>query len=431
MHLKISDMDMLHGSLAGKLLLFTLPIALSSMVQQLFNAADTAVAGHFGSANALVAVGTNTEIIALIVTVSSGLSIGANVLIAKHVERNEAEKLPAAVQTAMRLAMCIGVIGLLLGQIAAAPLLRLIRTPEEIFDAAALYLRIYMLGYPFLLLYDFGAACLRARGDSRYPFLALLLSGFANVGLNLLFTAGLRMGVAGVAIATDLSTMLSAFLVQRRLAKDAVFRFAILSQRSARNGAWSILKTGIPSAVQGAVFCFANIFVQASVNCLGADAIAGSTIAMNFEYVTYYIITAFGQTATTFTSQNHAAGEFGRCRRILRLCLGLSLLCSTVPFFAIVLFEIRSRGFLRRMLRSFRTQACGFCASCSLSRCAICMKYRRAFCATAGMRCIRRSARWLERAHFASPGFTQSSGQNRPSRCSTMRFLFHGQRRLC
>ena len=170
MHLKISDMDMLHGSLAGKLLLFTLPIALSSMVQQLFNAADTAVAGHFGSANALAAVGTNTEIIALIVTVSSGLSIGANVLIAKHVGRNEAEKLPAAVQTAMRLAMCIGVIGLLLGQIAAAPLLRLIRTPEEIFDAAALYLRIYMLGYPFLLLYDFSAACLRARQISHISF---------------------------------------------------------------------------------------------------------------------------------------------------------------------------------------------------------------------------------------------------------------------
>ena len=162
------------------------------------------------------------------------LSIGANVLIAKHVGRNEAEKLPAAVQTAMRLAMCIGVIGLLLGQIAAAPLLRLIRTPEEIFDAAALYLRIYMLGYPFLLLYDFGAACLRARGDSRYPFLALLLSGFANVGLDLLFTAGLRMGVAGVAIATDLSTMLSAFLVLRRLAKDAVFRFLLSSVRGAR-----------------------------------------------------------------------------------------------------------------------------------------------------------------------------------------------------
>lgn len=212
---------------------------------------------------------------------------------------------------------------------------------------------------------------------------------------------------------------------------NAVFRFALLGQRSARNGVWSILKTGIPSAVQGAVFCFANIFVQASVNCLGADAIAGSTIAMNFEYITYYIITAFGQTATTFTSQNHAAGEFGRCRRILRLCLGLSLLCSTVPFLRLSCSEIRSRGFLRRMLRSFRAQACGFCACCSLSRCAICMKYRRAFCAAAGMRCIRRSARWLERAHFASPGFTQSSGQNRPSRCSAMRFLFHGQRQLC
>ena len=236
----------------------------------------------------------------------------------------------------MRLAMCICVIGLLLGQIAAAPLLRLIRTPEEIFDAAALYLRIYMLGYPFLLLYDFGAACLRARGDSRYPFLALLLKCGAQPAVHGRASHGRcrrcdcdgsfhhALGVSGAASSGK---------------GCSVSLFAILSQRSARNGAWSILKTGIPSAVQGAVFCFANIFVQASVNCLGADAIAGSTIAMNFEYVTYYIITAFGQTATTFTSQNHAAGEFWRCRRILWLCLGLSLLCSTVPFFAIVLFR--------------------------------------------------------------------------------------------
>ena len=122
---------------------------------------------------------------------------------------------------------------------------------------------------------------------------------------------------------------------------NAVFRFALLGQRSARNGVWSILKTGIPSAVQGAVFCFANIFVQASVNSFGETAIAGSTIAMNFEYFTYYIITAFGQTATTFTSQNYAAGQRGRCRRVLRLCLGASTACSSVPIFLIVLF----RGF--------------------------------------------------------------------------------------
>ena len=341
MNLKTSDMDMLHGPLAGKLLLFTLPIALSSMVQQMFNAADTAVVGYFGNENALAAVGTNTEIIALIVTVSSGLAIGANILIANNTGRSRTEEMPAAVQTSMLLACLVGIIGLLLGQTGAAPLLRLIRTPSGIFDEAELYLRIYMLGYPFLLLYDFGAAALRARGDRRYPFLALMISGIANIGLNLLFVIVFRMGVAGVAIATDISTALSALVVLHRLASDKMFQLSFRRPRFFLRIAWDILKTGIPSAVQGAVFCFANIFVQASVNRFGETAIAGSTIAMNFEYFTYYIITAFGQTATTFTGQNHAAGQRERCRRILWLCLRLSTVCSSIPIFMIVLF----RGF--------------------------------------------------------------------------------------
>lgn len=336
---KTSEMDMLHGPLSGKLLLFTLPIALSSMVQQLFNAADTAVVGYFGSEGALAAVGTNTEIIALIVTLSSGLSIGANILIANRIGQNEIDELPAAVQTAMLLAALIGMAGLLLGQAAAAPLLELIQTPNSIFEEAALYLRFYMLGYPFLLLYDFGAAVLRARGDSRAPFLALMFSGAANVGLNLFFVVVLHMGVAGVAIATDISTALSALLVLRRLKKDELFRLTFRKPQFSTKIAGNILKTGIPSAVQGAVFCFANIFVQASVNRFGETAIAGSTIAMNFEYFTYYIITAFSQTATTFTSQNYAAGQRDRCRRILWLCLGLSTVCSTIPIVTIVLFR--------------------------------------------------------------------------------------------
>ena len=334
-----SELDMLHGPLAGKLLRFTLPIALSSIVQQLFNAADTAVVGSFGSADALAAVGTNTEIIALIVTVSTGLSIGANVLIANQIGRQETNRMPGAVQTAIWLSALIGMLGLVLGQIAAAPLLRLIRTPERIFRAAALYLRIYVLGYPFLLLYDFGSAILRARGDSRYPFLALVLSGAVNVGLNLFFVIVCRLGVAGVAIATDLSTLLSALLVLHRLTKDELFRLTLRRPQLAAKTVGEILRTGVPSAVQGAVFCFANIFVQASVNRFGETAIAGSTIAMNFEYLTYYIITAFGQTATTFTSQNHAAGQPDRCRRILWLCLGLSTVFSAVPIFMIVCFR--------------------------------------------------------------------------------------------
>ena len=336
---KTSEMDMLHGPLSGKLLLFTLPIALSSMVQQLFNAADTAVVGYFGSEGALAAVGTNTEIIALIVTLSSGLSIGANILIANRIGQNEIDELPAAVQTAMLLAALIGMAGLLLGQAAAAPLPELIQTPNSIFEEAALYLRFYMLGYPFLLLYDFGAAVLRARGDSRAPFLALMFSGAANVGLNLFFVVALHMGVAGVAIATDIFAALSALLVLRRFKKDELFRLTFREPKFSLKIAGNILKTGVPSAVQGAVFCFANIFVQASVNRFGETAIAGSTIAMNFEYFTYYIITAFSQTATTFTSQNYAAGQRDRCRRILWLCLGLSTVCSTIPIVTIVLFR--------------------------------------------------------------------------------------------
>lgn len=336
---KTSEMDMLHGPLSGKLLLFTLPIALSSMVQQLFNAADTAVVGYFGSEGALAAVGTNTEIIALIVTLSSGLSIGANILIANRIGQNEIDELPAAVQTAMLLAALIGMAGLLLGQAAAAPLLELIQTPNSIFEEAALYLRFYMLGYPFLLLYDFGAAVLRARGDSRAPFLALMFSGAANVGLNLFFVVALHMGVAGVAIATDISAALSALLVLRRFKKDELFRLTFRKPQFSTKIAGNILKTGVSSAVQGAVFCFANIFVQASVNRFGETAIAGSTIAMNFEYFTYYIITAFSQTATTFTSQNYAAGQRDRCRRILWLCLGLSTVCSTIPIVTIILFR--------------------------------------------------------------------------------------------
>lgn len=336
---KTSEMDMLHGPLSGKLLLFTLPIALSSMVQQLFNAADTAVVGYFSSEGALAAVGTNTEIIALIITLSSGLSIGANILIANRIGQNEIDELPAAVQTAMLLAALIGMAGLLLGQAAAAPLLELIQTPNSIFEEAALYLRFYMLGYLFLLLYDFGAAVLRARGDSRAPFLALMLSGAANVGLNLFFVVALHMGVAGVAIATDISTALSALLVLRRFKKDELFRLTFRKPQFSTKIAGNILKTGVPSAVQGAVFCFANIFVQASVNRFGETAIAGSTIAMNFEYFTYYIITAFSQTATTFTSQNYAVGQRDRCRRILWLCLGLSTVCSTIPIVTIVLFR--------------------------------------------------------------------------------------------
>ena len=344
MNLKSTDVDMLHGPLIKPLLLFTLPIALSSILQQLFNAADTAVVGYFGNQDALAAVGTNTEIIALVVTLSSGLSIGANILVANLIGKNRKEQLPSAIRTTVILSVIIGILGMVLGLVTARPLLRMIQVPDKILPSAGLYLRIYMLGYPFLLLYDFGSAILRAQGNSLYPFLVLSVSGIVNVGLNLFFVRIFHMGVAGVATATGLSNLLSAMIVLHKLVKaQQALKKGSLSESPASGfsleDAGKILKTGIPSAVQGAVFCFANIFVQASVNGFGETAIAGSTIAMNFEYFTYYIITAFGQTATTFTGQNHAAGQTARCKKILWQSLFLSTVCSSVPIFTIILFR--------------------------------------------------------------------------------------------
>lgn len=260
MNASTTKIDMLQGPLTKKLLLFTLPIALSSMLQQLFNAADTSIVGYFDNADSLAAVGTNGEIIALIVSLSSGLSIGANVRI--------------------------------------------------------------------------------ARGDSRYPFFALTLSGMVNVLLNLVFVILLKLSVAGVALATVLSTGLSAMMLLHRLQKDpGEFHLSWKKLHLDRADLTQILKIGVPSAIQGAVFCFANIFVQASVNSFGAIAIAGSTIAMNFEYFTYYIITAFGQTATTFVSQNYAAKQYKQCRKILWLCMGYSTLFSMLMIEPIVVFR--------------------------------------------------------------------------------------------
>ena len=344
MKLKNADADMTRGPLLKNLLLFTLPIALCSILQQLFNAADTAVVGCFGDKDALAAVGTNTEIVAFIVTVSSGLSVGANVLIANLIGKNDRDEIPGAVKTSVLFAGIIGIFGSVFGYFSAEPILRLIKVPEGILRDAALYLRIYMLGYPFLLLYDFGSAILRARGNSRYPFFALVISGVSNVGLNLFFVTVLRMGVSGVAAATGISNMLSALFVLRRAAKDIPSE----KPRLSFNAAAKILKIGVPSAVQGALFCFANIFVQASVNRFGETAIAGSTVAMNFEYFTYYVITAFSQTATTFTGQNHAAGQIKRCKKIFWLCLLLSTLISSVLIYTVVLSRSFFSGLFTR-----------------------------------------------------------------------------------
>ncbi len=231
------------------------------------------------------------------------------------------------------LALIFGFLFCILGVALAESVLRLIHTPEDAFSQAVFYLRVYSLGCPALLIYDFAAGILRAYGDSRRPLLAMIFSGIINLILNLFFVIICKWGVAGVALATDISTVLSACLSVKWV-MDGMRDSKSEKRKFHLETASEIIKIGLPAAVQGAVFCFANIFVQSAVNGFGTTVVAGATAAMNFEYLTYYAITAFGQTATTFTGQNFSAGNRERCRKTALYCVLMSaLLCAlmTVP----------------------------------------------------------------------------------------------------
>lgn len=328
-----NSIDMLNGPLVKKIIQFALPIVLTSIVQQFFNSADTAIIGRFGENGALAAVGTNGETVAMLVSLSAGLAVGANVLISRFIGSGRTENIRRAVSTSVITALIFGVALGTAGQFCALPLLRLINTPEEILGNAVTYLRVYCLGVPFLMLYDFGAAVLRSRGDSKRPLAALMASGVVNVLLNLFFVIVCGMNVVGVALATVISTALSAVIVTFWLMQEPG-EFRLTLRMFDRKCFVEIVRIGVPAALQGAVFCFANIFVQASVNRFGADAAAGAAVAMTFEYFAYYAITSLGQAATTFISQNYAANRLDRCIRTLRICLVMSFVaCAsmTVP----------------------------------------------------------------------------------------------------
>ncbi len=316
-HEKAGQMDMIHGPLTRNIIAFSLPLAATSILQQLFNSADTAVVGRFDNARALAAVGTNGEIISLFVSLFTGLSIGANVLIASYIGMGKKEKINEAVHTILSIALISGFVMLLAGQFIAEPLLRMIDTPEDVMDLAVEYLKLYFLGSPFLMLYNFGAAILRAKGDTKRPLYALLLSGVVNVFLNLFFVIVCHMSVAGVALATDISTAISAVIVLVCLQKEEdAFRFRWRKLSLKGEYCRKVFAIGLPAGIQGAVFCFSNVFIQAAINSFGSNAVAGAAAALNFEYFSYYMVQAFAQAATTFTSQNWAAREWKRCRRI-------------------------------------------------------------------------------------------------------------------
>ena len=318
------EMDMCSGPLLGKILSYAMPLMLSGILQLLFNAADVIVVGRFAGHESLAAVGSTSALVNLLINVFIGLSIGANVLVAQYFGARKDREVSETVHTAVTVSLVCGVLLVVIGTFASAPLLSLMETPADVLDKASLYMRIYFMGMPVIMLYNFGAAILRAIGDTRRPLYFLMTAGVVNVLLNLMFVIVFHMGVAGVALATVLSQCISAALVCRCLAKsDGSYRLEFSKLRINRRMLGRIARIGLPAGFQGAVFSISNVLVQSSLNSFGSVAMAGSTAASNLEGFVYNAMNSIYQTNLSFTSQNIGGGKFSRINRILMLCLAV------------------------------------------------------------------------------------------------------------
>ncbi len=332
--------DMLSGSLFDKIILFALPLAASSIMQQLFTAVDVAIVGLYAGTEAQAAVGCNGHVINLILNLFIGISVGANVVIAHFIGQRDGHNAHLAVRTALSFAAVCGVVLSAVGIIIAKPVLTLLDTPPDVLDGAVLYMRIFFLGVPFLLTYNFGAAVLRSIGDTRRPLIILMISGVANASLNMLLVIVFEMGVAGVAIATATANFLNALMVLRVLKKhESYIRLDTLRPEIRPNIMRKMLTIGVPAGLQAVVFSLANVCIQASINEHGAHAVAGSAVALNYEYFTYFVMSAFTQSCVTFTSQNFAAGNMPRCRKIFRQTMLLATVCTGIFSATLVTFD--------------------------------------------------------------------------------------------
>ena len=319
---KSKEMDMLNGGLAGKLILFSIPLAFSSILQQLFNSADVAVVGRFAGDQALAAVGSCVALVGIFVNLIVGLAVGPNAALANLIGQKNRGKINSMVHTILTFGAVLGISLMVIGMLVARVILEASGTPESVLDQALLYIRIYFVGIPFMVAYNFGAASVRSYGDTRRPMYYLIVSGVLNVILNLLLVIVFHLGVAGVAIATVISNVVSTCLILSHLyRRDDEFCFRFDRMRIDGNELRKVLMIGIPAGIQGAIFSVSNVFIQSGINMFGETAIAGSSLALNFEYFTYDIAAAFAQAAVTFTSQNIGAGNLKRCRKIFWLCL--------------------------------------------------------------------------------------------------------------
>ena len=316
--MKKYEIDMVNGPIQRKMLLFAFPLMVSSVLQLLFNAADIIVVGRWAGDNSLAAVGSTASLINLMVNLFVGLSVGANVLAAKFFGAKKDRELSETVHTVIMMSLISGIGLAAVGIMFAEPILKLMQSPESVLKLAALYLRIYFLGMPAMMIYNFGSAVLRAKGDTKRPLYYLTAAGVINVCLNLFFVIKLQMDVAGVAAATSISQFVSAGLVVRCLKnEDDAFRLVFRQLKIHKNRLLSIMKIGLPAGFQGMLFSLSNVIIQSAINTFGDVTMAGSAAAANIEGFVYFGMNAFYQAAISFTSQNVGAGKYERVKPIL------------------------------------------------------------------------------------------------------------------
>lgn len=332
---KSRGLDMLHGSIADKLFYFAMPIGLMGLFEQLFNSADVFLLGHFVGKDAMAAVGNNMPVIGLLVTLLIGISLGANVVIAQYLGAGKQDKVEETVQTAIVMALGLGVLLAAVGELIASPALKLLAVPPEVHDLSATYLRIFLLGMPFLTLYNFEAAIFRSCGDGKTPLYSLVAANILNITLDLLSVTVLGWGLTGVVSATVLSFAVNSGILFVLLCRTPQpIRLQRHHMRLNGHEMGKILHIGLPAGIQGMVFALSNVVIQSSINSLGTAAMAAAAASVIIEFNIYCFVNGFSQATTTFVGQNYGARKLSRCLASTKAAFwveGLFLLCITLP----------------------------------------------------------------------------------------------------
>lgn len=331
--------DMTNGSLYTKILAFTIPLMISSILQLLFNAADIVIVGKFAGSQSLAAVSSTSSLINLITNLFIGLSIGCNVVVAKHIGEKDTEKISNSISTSIVISIVGGIAMGIIGFFLAKPALKMMGSPDDVINLSTLYLKIYFLGMPAVMIYNYGAAILRAQGDTRRPLNYLLFAGVINFILNAIFVILFKMDVAGVGLATVISQCVSAFLIFECIRNENYpYCFDPKDLHFDKEELKDILIVGLPAGLQGTVFSISNVTIQASVNSFGSIVMAGNGAASNLEGFVYSAMNSFYQSAISFTSQNLGARKFDRLSKILLLCLTYVFITGIITGYGLYIF---------------------------------------------------------------------------------------------